>query len=85
VSRRILKWTIQPDVTLIETADVPTFLSVGTQGERVVVWAEATAGEGVQSLLAAVMTGQEPPPNGLYIGTTQVGPIVVHVYRGPDL
>jgi hypothetical protein len=83
--RRILKFVIQPGVTGIATADAPRFRAVGNQNGEVVVWAEATPGSGVQTLLGSLMTGEEPPPDGEYIGTTQltteVGLIVVHVYR----
>lgn len=79
--RRILKFVVRAQpVTTIETNDWPRFLSVGTQGEDIVVWCEATPGVGIKTDLGAVMTGQAPPPDGEYIGTGQVGPIVVHVY-----
>lgn len=80
--RRIIKFTVDPnvDLTPVETADDPKFLAVGTQGAHVVVWCEATPGYGHGAFLRACMTG-ENAPGGQYIGTTQVGPIVVHVYR----
>lgn len=81
MTRRILKFEITPGTTSIETGDDPRFLAVGTQGTKVVAWCEATPGTGVQTLLGAVMTGDVPPDDGEYIGTTQVGEIVVHAYR----
>lgn len=82
MSRRILKFVVWPSRTAVDTADEPRWLAVGTQGEEVVVWCEATPGQGVESVLTCYMTGQNAPPaDETYIGTTQVGPIVVHVYR----
>lgn len=85
--RRILKFTLDPSfsVTIVETADEPTWLSVGVQGTDIVVWCEAIVGEGVATLVGSVLTGQSPPDDAVYIGTAQLpGPIVVHVYRpGP--
>jgi hypothetical protein len=82
--RRILKFVLKPIVTQFLTADEPRCLAVGAQGDDVVLWVEATVGDGpwVTSIVA-VMTGQTPPPDGSYIGTTQVGAIVVHAYRVP--
>lgn len=80
--RRILKFTIQPGVTVVETADEPTWLAVGAQGHTIVAWCVATPGTGQQELLGAVMTGEAPPDGAAYLGTAQeAGGIVVHVYR----
>lgn len=83
--RRILKFVVVPGVTAIETADDPRFLAVGVQSRDVVVWAEAMVGKGVVTKLGAVMTGEAPPVGSEYIGTTQmttnIGQIVIHVYR----
>jgi hypothetical protein len=83
--RRILKFAIDAEVTEIETADEPRFLSIGTQAvgpvEAIVVWCEATPGAGHQTRLGLVMTGESPPADGEYVGTTQIGRIVAHVYR----
>lgn len=85
MNRRILKFVLQPETTIIETADQPRFLAVGWQGEDLCVWAEAAAGTGVVSLLGAVPTGMAPPDDGEYVGTAQTeafGPrLVFHVYR----
>lgn len=80
--RRVLKFPLGAyRETVIDTVDEPRFLAVGTQGDQVVVWAEATAGVGFQSCLVPVMTGESPPDGGIHIGTTQVDAIVVHVYQ----
>lgn len=83
--RRILKFTIVV-ATTIETADGPRFLAVDWQGDELVVWAEATPGEGVRTTLAAAMTGDWVPEDAEYVGTAQHptlnggGPFVAHVY-----
>lgn len=83
--RRILKFEVTPGAIAIATEDEPRFLAVGHQGETVVVWCEATPGVGVQTPLYAVMTGEAPPKDAEYIGTTQFADaghrIVVHVYH----
>ena len=82
--RRIIKFGLVPEITTIETADEPRFLAVGAQRGVPVVWCEATVGKGVRTELGSVMTGEAPPPDGEYLGTTQLGrepEIVVHVYR----
>jgi hypothetical protein len=83
VTRRILKFTVQPGTTWIDTADEPRWLAVGAQGSHVVAWCEATPGTGHTDMLGAVMTGQAPPDGATYVGTTtQADGIVVHVYIG---
>jgi hypothetical protein len=80
-----LKFTIPIAVT-IETADPPRFLSVGWQNGNLVVWCEATPGEGVRTTLAAAMTGDNVPEDAEYIGAAQHltlldgDPFVAHVY-----
>lgn len=80
--RRILKFVVRPYIGTVQTADEPRFLAVGSQGTDVVVWAEATVGEGVINVLDGYMTGQDAPSEAEYIGTaTTSDGIVVHVYR----
>ena len=84
-ARRILKFVLRPETTVIETADEPRFLFVDWQGEDLCVWAEASVGTGVKSWLGALPTGAYVPEDGVYIGTACTGTfgmqLVFHVYR----
>ncbi len=57
-------------------------LGVGWQGGNLRVWAEVDPDDRTTlTTLYAAVTGQEPPPDGEFIGTA-VGPeFVIHVYR----
>jgi len=81
-TRRILKFTLGPWTNVI-TADEPRCLAVGVQGDDIVLWAEASIGDGVITRFVAVPTGQDAPgDDSAYIGTAQLpGPLVFHVYR----
>lgn len=88
--RRILKFALSPAGTYVQTADEPRFLSVGFQGDALVLWAEAAVGDAVTTRLAALPTGWAAPlPTDAaeYIGTAQHptlmagGSLVLHVYR----
>jgi hypothetical protein len=85
VSRRILKFEVPPGLSGIGTADEPRFLTAGWQGETLVVWAEATVGTGVQTLVYGAVTGEAAPDDAEYVGTAQHTvdghPFVAHVYR----
>ena len=84
--RRILKFPVGLTATSIDTADRPTILALGWQGEQLVVWVEAEPGTEVRTVLRVALTGQQVPA-GEYVGTAQHptlnggGPFVVHVYR----
>ena len=84
---RLLKFVVHPFASEVVTSDEPRFLSVGWQGDDLVVWAEATVGEGCRTELVAVPTGGFRPLAAEYIGTAQHptlndgGPLVMHVYR----
>lgn len=88
-ARRILKFGVSPMGSTIETADDPRFLSVGVQGDAVVVWVEATVGTGRRTAVVGALTGDHAPlpeTEATYVGTVQFGNgTVVHVYHGPTL
>lgn len=86
--RRVLKFVVDPYGSVIVTADAPRFLAVGWQGERLCVWAEAEAGDGVRTPVVTARTGDPvPPDDGIYIGTASTdafgSTLVMHVYYGP--
>jgi hypothetical protein len=90
--RRILKFVLRPQTTIIETADEPRFLFVDWQGEDLCVWAEAAVGTGYTSLLGVFPTGAHLPDEELlreYIGSAQTETfgqrLVFHVFRRDEV
>jgi hypothetical protein len=88
--RRILKFPVAAyRGSDIVTADEPTFLSAGAQGDTVVVWVEAEVGSGKHTPVIGILTGQpapEPDDDATFVGTAQMhNGIVVHVYHGPTV
>lgn len=85
--KRIYKWKLQLHGDSVIPFSGPKFdpLTVQVQGALdIVVWAEvepdsSSCGEVV---IRGVVTGGEPPENGIYIGTVQIhhGTYVVHYY-----
>jgi hypothetical protein len=74
---------------VVRTGIHPRFLAVGFQGEELVAWVEATAGDLVTTRVFVALTGEYVPAGSVYVGTAQLlrpglvgltNPYVAHVY-----
>ena len=66
-------------VTLINTT-VRQLLSVGMQGDSLVLWLDSATDYPTEYAFTVCYTGEDAPRNAIYVSTVQDGPWVYHVY-----
>lgn len=81
--KQVFKYTIHPGLNTVRMSYDAKILSVQLQHGEPQVWALVDPrGRTSERIFKTVMTGEPFEDQGcLYIGTVQIGPIVVHVFE----
>lgn len=75
----IKKFVLGRTTTVIHTT-IAELMSVGMQGNDLVVWVDSATPHFREWTFTVALTGEPSPPHAVYVGTVQHNDIVMHVY-----